>query len=816
MSGVERGVPVRPRGAAGRRARAWIGCGALALLAPLLFGAYSRWPALAFLGYFMLLPWTLLYTDDRAPRRSTLWFLPSAYVTWLALYPQVTRYGTAGMLALALIFMLPWVPFPWVMRSIHRAFRWPRAITLPLVWVAAEWFRTTVSLAHIDFYRLGASQARFPLLIQVADVTGVYGLSFLVAAVTGLMADALFAWRDRGFGLRSLVADGRVRAGALAVAGLLVAVLGYGAFRLETARQEEGPKLAGVQPNVAHTIRNAVGVHLAQMRLAEREIPAGEVDLIVFPENAVLDFIQREGAYLDDLRWLGRTKRAPMLVGALGEAPGRPGKTTNVAYLLDEQANVIDRYTKILLFPYGEYIPFDDWFRRNAPEVYRVHRVLARAGWGFLATGTPGKAMNLLHMPWRGGELPLAVLICNENTYPPIPTAAGRLGARLFVNITSEGSVGGPVQEQLLRMCMLRAVENRIPYVRVGNTGITCVIDAQGRMRQLLRGHHGGAINDVGVMIADVPLSPGGRTLYSRSGDAFAKACVGLALLLGFASLLRWRRGAPRAVEKLALAALTLTTLVACHPVPHVGHDPGAARAAFERCRDRFARGPAACDETIDLVAAACADPEICEQALPYAADCFNATGRIEAGVVFFGEIVEAQPTLVGPAEGYRAFFLDRAGYLGAAAEAYRRSLEAAPKPEIWLRLGRLQSRLGQNEQAAISFERANARFQYGRSLRRNGNLEEAERQLEAVVAGDRRDQGPAWVDLGRIREQRGLEDQAVSAFRRAIEVDTDNIEARFMLARRALRRGDDAELDRLIAEIQTIEATLGRGPRPD
>ena len=84
----------------------------------------------------------------------------------------------------------------------------------------------------------------------------------------------------------------------------------------------------------------------------------------------------------------------------------------------------------------------------------------------------------------------------DENTYPPIPAEAGRLGARFFINITSEGLVGGPIQEQLLRICILRAVENGIPYVRAGNTGISGFIDAEGRVRSVLRGRRGGSIGD--------------------------------------------------------------------------------------------------------------------------------------------------------------------------------------------------------------------------------------------------------------------------------------------------------------------------------
>ena len=126
--------------------------------------------------------------------------------------------------------------------------------------------------------------------------------------------------------------------------------------------------------------------------------------------------------------------------------------------------------------------------------------------------------MEILEFPWRGGTSRFAPLICVENTYPPLPASAGRIGADFFLNITSEGLVGGPVQEQLLRIAMLRAIENRMSYVRVGNTGISGVIDATGRPAL------GWAV-EPGPSLAESPLAPflaaGG---FVRSGPGFRLA----------------------------------------------------------------------------------------------------------------------------------------------------------------------------------------------------------------------------------------------------------------------------------------------------
>jgi apolipoprotein N-acyltransferase len=149
--------------------------------------------------------------------------------------------------------------------------------------------------------------------------------------------------------------------------------------------------------------------------------------------------------------------------------------------------------------------------------------------------------MTLFELPWNGAALPFAVLICVENAYPPLVAEAGRMGARFFVNITSEGEVSGPIQEQLLRICIFRAIENHLAYVRCGNAGISGFIDPDGRVRSILTNARGGTIAIAGTLSDTVSLSRGGPTVYARSHDAFALACVLAAAGLAAAGALRPR-----------------------------------------------------------------------------------------------------------------------------------------------------------------------------------------------------------------------------------------------------------------------------------
>jgi apolipoprotein N-acyltransferase len=781
----------------------------LAVAPAVLYGAYALYPVLTALPYVAFVPWVLLYTDPRKGKVSALWFALGAWVLWIVNYfPQTSRYGWYAPLAMATFFFIPWNLYPFLIRPVARRFAPPRALLFPTVWVAVEWVRAEFSLSHFDLHLLGYSQGRFTSLIQVSDWTGVYGISFLVAAVNGWFADLWIAAREGGF--RPALRGRGLRLSAAAIAGAFVLAFAYGVFQLATARHEEGPRLAVVQPNIRHTMRNAVGVHLGQVLLTHREVPKGAADLIVWPENAILDNLRREeGYYLDDLAWLGEEKGAWILLGAMGKHPSLPGRTSNSAFLVSPDGEIRDEYRKQMLYPWSEYIPFDGVFRRISSPLWRAYRGLVRGAWGYLAPGTAGDSMDLVEFPWKGGELPIGVIICVENTYPVIPAEAGRRGARLLVNITSEGEAAGiGLQEQLLRICMLRAVENRIPYVRCGNTGISAFLDGQGRLRALLRGERGQAVSDAGTLIERALLNPEtGPTPYARSHDLFALTCLAVSILLALAGHFGGRSPAAVAAA-FALGVLSTACGVAAS-------DPAEA----------LARGTALLDEGRASAAAAalrgaCLDEAVCREALPRIADAFRQSRQAELASEVFGEIAGRHPALAPSALAYRGYFRQEALDFEGAQEDFRRSLEDDPAASTWALLGSLRVRVDDYAGAVEAFREASrldpqdvqVRYRLNRAIWLSGAAEEAREGLEASVR-DHPDHGPSWALLGRLRALSGDATGAEVAWQRALRADPSNIEARFMLARLALRAGKIGQARRWLREITTIEAGLGRGP---
>lgn len=785
----------------------------LSLLSALLLGGYANAPSLAFLPYVSLVPWVILYTDDRQPRVSIGYYVFGTWVAWMVCYATAAQYGWFALPAMGLVLFPCWIPFAPIIRRIHHGLGWPRTLTVPVAWVAVEWVRSTFTYADFDLFALGYSQARFPALVQVADVTGVYGISFLVAAVNGLVADAIFAIRDEPRGIAAVLKQPRLLRSATAVAAAFSIVAGYGFVKLSTARHAEGPRVAVIQPNVAHQGRNVVGVHLSEVLLTDRMVQAGTADLIVWPENAILDNIRRDEVYLEDLKWLAARKQAMLLVGATGRADREPGKYTNSAYLVDDRGRILGRYDKQVLFPWSERIPFDAFLGRWWPGLQRLQRTAVRLGWGFLPAGAAGDRMTLFDFPWRDGVVPFATVICVENTYPVIPAEAGRIGARFFVNITSEGGVGGVVQEQLLRICMLRAIENRIAYVRCGNTGISCLLDSEGRLVDILRGERGGTILDAGVLLDRVPLSPPGATLYARSHDAFAKACVLAAVALLVATYFRGRR-------RLAAAAVAVGLLLlvpSCVRTPTLGGDPAAADASLQRGRELFEQKRPAV--AIGILEAACVDSRRCGQALPFLMESYRLLSRDEEAIDLFDEVSRRFPDLAGEAMACRAFYLERLRDFEGARRDYAEALARSPTSKTWGLLANLRLRLGDVAGAIDGYRRAlelspgdpNLRYLLARALRMSGDLEGAASILDALVFEQPRDAN-AWSLLGRVHYQRGDTPGAVAALRTAIGLNPKNIEARFWMARIALREGDLRRAQLQLREIVRLEAALGRG----
>jgi len=497
---------------------------ALSLTSGVLLGLPFRYPSLWLLHYFALVPWALLVTRERAQRTWLIVFV-GAYVFAVIVWTLVSSADTVVPYVVAVLFAPWYIPFGLLVRRVYLRLGVPLTILVPTAWVAVEWIRIQFWVGSVPLYSLGSTQFRHTALIQIADTTGLEGVSFLVAAASGTLADV---WLNRRRGLSAW----RWVSPLPVYAIVLLATLAYGRRRIDEASFVYGPRIALTQPNIKH-YNNATNVtqwkrvfdkHVEFTRL---EVPSRSADLIVWPENAIGRPITEDTVYVRRLQELVREKRAEFIVGGFSWADQKPFMHSS-AYHLSATGALIGLYHKVYLIPWSERLAFDDWLPRIAPRVQRAHRRFLRRINGMMPVGIPGPEVVIFATETETKRYRFAVPICFEIAVGQFARDAVTGGAQFLLNITSEGNLGEPVYTHTWALATFRAVENRVGVVRDANTGISGFIDPNGRTQALLRGKETGALFlEPGTLIDRVTLDPERvGTYYTRHGEWLPHLCA--------------------------------------------------------------------------------------------------------------------------------------------------------------------------------------------------------------------------------------------------------------------------------------------------
>jgi len=486
--------------------------------------------------------WMLGWSFAAGWLTGALWFGANCY--WV--YDTMHLYGgmdkpmaVLSLLAFSLYLGFWFGVFALALALVRRAtvggrFAWVSVVAIPFLWVGMEFALARIPLFPWDL--LGYSQVDNPLLMRLAPWTGVYGVSFVLAAGNAWIAVLIPRRREFGFG-----------AGVFTL--LLIFFLSYGGSKLKEPAPAPSATAVLVQPNL-DVDKDDVWIgpqwdqHMAQFGALGRETCKGyllglpqtdaarvaDVDCNVVPTPSLIAWPESPAPFRDaDPRFqsamgsVARADKAPLIVGAVGmdEVPGEAQyRIYNSAVVVAQDGHFVGRYDKIHLVPFGEFVPF----RR----VLFFIRQVAQSS-GDMSIGAERKVFRLSGADGQAHRY--GVFICYESVFGDEVRQFARLGAEVFVNISDDGWYGDTSAPwQHLNMARMRAIENRRWILRDTNNGVTSAIDPYGTVRQSIPRH------EVGALAARYGFNSE-LTFYTVHGDWVGWICAVLALgLTGWAA----------------------------------------------------------------------------------------------------------------------------------------------------------------------------------------------------------------------------------------------------------------------------------------
>jgi apolipoprotein N-acyltransferase len=245
--------------------------------------------------------------------------------------------------------------------------------------------------------------------------------------------------------------------------------------------------------------------------------------LIIWPETATPRAITENLSLLWQIRRIAGETGIPLLIGSSErqkfkkEDANQKRKYLNSAFLIrsNPKTQKPQRYDKIRLLPFGEYLPLREkvpWHAINIPEISGFAR---------------GKEFTVFKLP----DFSFSVTICWENIFPEMVREFVKKDAQVIINIANEAWFGkSAAPYQFLSMNVFRAVENRVFVVRSANTGVSCFIDPYGRILDRVKDKNGLDIYVSGILSKPVILRES-MTIYTRYGNYFAWLCLLLSVV---------------------------------------------------------------------------------------------------------------------------------------------------------------------------------------------------------------------------------------------------------------------------------------------
>jgi len=472
---------------------------------------------LEFLAWFALVP--LLYSiEGKGLYRSFKLGSLTGIISFLGILywiiVAVHTYGNVPLVLSGLILLLLVVylslfigAFTYLTRLIQIRSGFQTILFTPFLWVALEYLRSFL-LTGFPWANLGYSQYLNLPFIQMADITGTYGLSFVILLVNATLYWVFHQWSKRVFPFKEVIVTAVILLGFL--------IYGYLKMGVIDRQMIQNPplKIGLVQGNIDQSIKWDKSFQIETLKIYEKlssRVAEEKPDLIIWPETATPFFFQDSKEYQPFVLDIPKKTNTFLLFGTPSYKIQK-GEVNhfNSAYLVSPSGELVGKYDKIHLVPFGEYVPMQD-----------LLFFIGSLGEG-IGDFKPGKEIFNFSLP----QGKFGVLICFEIIFPDLCRRFVKRGANFLVTITNDawfGRTSAPYQH--FSMATFRAVENRVFVARAANTGITGFIDPRGKILK------GGGIFTEESMNGTIRLSKN-KTFYTLYGDVFAWCCSVLSIFL--------------------------------------------------------------------------------------------------------------------------------------------------------------------------------------------------------------------------------------------------------------------------------------------
>lgn len=482
------------------------------------YSSNSQVPYLGWMAWFALIP--LCYAVIKStPRRAMLWGFITAFIYYLgSLYWMYTAihdfakypdWATCIMICSCVLILALFIGVACLFAKIlTKRFRISIIFSLPLTWTLIDYIRNYIPSNGFPWNNLAYSQHLFLPTIQISDLTGIYGLTFLIV-LTNVSTAWLINWLTNR---KAISFDKMIFLAPI----LFLAVLIYGFYKIQLYSPPSGDKIkvAVMHGATPQELKDDAAEGRRQIAvfsdLSKQAVEIG-VDLLIWPETIFVGPASVGKKLPIPIKNFG----VPLILGAMTFQPDL--SLSNSAILVGHDGLIEGVHSKIHLVPFGEYVPKGFFFLRKM--VSNKQKII------------PGKNYTLFDFK----NYKTGVLICYEDAFPDIARKFSRQGAGFLTVISNDGWFEGTqASSQHLTFSVFRAVENRRYLVRSSNRGASAFISPIGQVIDSET-----ALTELSLLSEITPIDS--KTIYTKHGDWFICCLVVIALVLGLKSHLKSR-----------------------------------------------------------------------------------------------------------------------------------------------------------------------------------------------------------------------------------------------------------------------------------